>query len=98
MRAGWTLRAARDTFRLEAMEEMFDARDRHNSKPAVYTTIDSRLQNQQGSSRQWFRTSNAGDVAGFRGTIDSNFNDLVARRADTVRQLHDVTVGARAFE
>lgn len=88
-------RAARDTERYMLMEQNFDARDGHNSKPTIYTTISKDLRNQHGSTRQWFRSANAADVAGYRGSIDTDFNDLIARRADTVRQLHDVTVAER---
>lgn len=88
-------RAARDTERYITMEHNFDLRDGHNSKPTIYTTISKDLRNQHGSTRQWFRSANAADVAGYRGSIDTDFNDLIARRADTVRQLHDVTVAER---
>lgn len=89
-------RAAKDTARYDAMEHNFDLRDRHNSKPAIYTTVSQDLKNQNGSTRQWFRAANAADVAGSRASsIDTNFNDLIARRADTVRKLHDITVAER---
>lgn len=88
-------RAAADTQRYMEMERNFDQRDSHNSRPAVYTTVSHDLKNQHGSTRQWFRSANAADVAGYRGNIDADFNDLIARRADTVRQLHDITVAER---
>lgn len=88
-------RAVRDTERYMHMERNFDARDGHNSRPTIYTTVSRDLRNQHGSTRQWFRSANAADVAGYRGNIDTDFNDLIARRADTVRQLHDVTVAER---
>lgn len=88
-------RAALDTQRYIQLEQNFDQRDYHNSRPTIYTTISRDLKNQHGSTRQWFRSANAADVAGYRGNIDADFNDLIARRADTVRQLHDITVAER---
>lgn len=89
------LRAAKDTARYNMLEENFDMRDRANSQPTIYTTVSKDLRNQHGSSRPWFRTANAGDVAGYRGSIDTDFNDLVARRADTIRKLADMTMHER---
>jgi len=89
------LRSLRDTQRYDALELNFDMRDRANSRPVIYTTISKDLRNQHGSARPWFRTANAGDVAGYRGSIDTDFNDLVARRADTIRQLADITMHER---
>lgn len=88
-------RAAVDTQRYIQLEQNFDQRDYHNSRPTIYTTISRDLKNQHGSTRQWFRSANAADVAGYRGNIDADFNDLISRRADTVRQLHDITVAER---
>lgn len=88
-------RAAADTQRYMQLEHNFDQRDVHNSRPTIYTTVSRDLKNQHGSTRQWFRSANAADVAGYRGNIDADFNDLIARRADTVRQLHDITVAER---
>jgi len=88
-------RAAMDTRRYIELEHNFDLRDHHNSRPTIYTTVTPDLKNQHGSTRQWFRSANAADVAGYRGNIDADFNDLIARRADTVRQLHDITVAER---
>ena len=88
-------RAAADTRRYIMLERNFDQRDSHNSRPTIYTTVSRDLKNQHGSTRQWFRSANAADVAGYRGNIDADFNDLIARRADTVRQLHDITVAER---
>lgn len=88
-------RAQRDTARYTAMELRFDQRDACNSTPAIYTTISQDIKNQNGSTRQWFRTANSADVAGLRGSIDTNFNDLIARRADTIRKLRDITVAEK---
>lgn len=80
------------TKRYNALEENLLQRDTLNSKHTVFTTISTQLQNQSGSTRQWFRSAVANDATHDNSmSIDTSFRDLIKRRADTVSRLRDAT-------
>jgi hypothetical protein len=76
-----------DTIRYICLERNIVQRDTRNSEHTVYTSISSDLRNQNGSTRQWFRSTVADEAAGARPEIDTDFKQLIDRRADMSRRL-----------
>jgi len=85
-------RAMLDTRRYDQLEHYMLERDRLNSKHTVFTMVSKDLKNQNGSTRQWFRSAVADESAGSRPHIDTDFNDLIKRRQDVKTQLQQNTV------
>lgn len=85
-------RAMPDTRRYDQLEHHMLERDRLNSKHTVFTMVSKDLKNQNGSTRQWFRSAVADESAGSRPHIDTDFNDLIKRRQQVVTQLQQNTV------
>lgn len=86
------VRAMNDTQRYDALEKHILERDRLNSHHTVFTVISKDVKNQNGSSRQWFRSSIADESAGSRPRVDTDFSNLLARRRETVEKLAQNTV------
>lgn len=91
-----SLQSAADTARYDSLEDNLIRRDTRNSEHTVFTSISSDLRNQNGSTRQWFRSALADETAGARPAVDTDFNKLIQRRADTVRDLAMHTQAARS--
>lgn len=84
--------AAEDTLRYDEMSANISRRDHHNSRPAVFTSIDPKLKNAGGSSRQWFQQATSADAAAMRNLdVDTSFQSLIAKRADTVSRLEEMS-------
>ena len=89
-------RARASSRRIAALDAKWDARDDFNSVPTIYTSIIDKLKSQNGSAAQWFANVNSGDVVQTRAQdIDSNFSNLVAQRASTIKQLDSITAMVR---
>ena len=80
-----------DTARYSKLEDNITQRDSRNSRHTVYTSISADLRNQNGSTRQWFRSTMADEAAGARPEIDTDFKELIDRRSDMVRRLTEHT-------
>jgi len=81
-----------DTVRYDAMSANVLKRDRYNSRPAVFTMVDSKLKNANGASRQWFQQATSADAAAMRNLdVDTTFSSIIAKRADTVQRLAEQT-------
>jgi hypothetical protein len=90
------IRANAATLQLKTIIENWVARDMTNSSNSIYTAVSDDLRNQNGSDRQWFRNVNTTDHMPTRSSdIDTNFNTLVHRRAQTIQQLDAITHEAR---
>lgn len=90
------VRANTATLQLRAIISNWVSRDDANSENTVYTAVSDDLRNQNGSDRQWFRNVNTADHMPTRSAdIDTNFNTLVHRRAQTIEQLDAITNEAR---
>lgn len=88
--------ALEDTSIYDEMYENIRRRDHFNSRPAVFTTIDRNLRNQNGSSKQWFQQQTSGATAASRiNAVDSNFQTLVENRATAIRRLEQTSNMAR---
>jgi hypothetical protein len=84
--------AADDTQRYDEMSANISRRDHHNSRPAVFTSIDPKLKNTNGGSRQWFQQATSADAAAMRNLdVDTSFQSLIAKRADTVTRLEEMS-------
>jgi hypothetical protein len=73
-------------------------RDRMNSKPGIYTTIDKRLQSQDGRSKPWFRTVGSDFTETLSTQLDplnNNYDTLVRDRAEQVTSLGQATIMSR---
>ena len=90
------VRANTATLQLRAIIDNWVNRDQANSENTVYTAVSDDLRNQNGSDRQWFRNVNSADHMPNRSAdIDTNFNTLVHRRAQTIQPLDAITQEAR---
>jgi hypothetical protein len=84
--------AALDTARYDEMSANINRRDHYNSRPAVFTSIDAKLKNTNGNSRQWFQQATSADAAAMRNLdVDTSFQSLIAKRADTINRLEEMT-------
>ena len=84
--------SAADTRRYDEMSANISRRDHYNSRPAIFTSIDSKLKNTNGGSRQWFQQATSADAAAMRNLdVDTSFQSLIAKRADTVSRLQEMT-------
>lgn len=73
-------------------------RDRINSKPSVFVSIDSRLQNNNGKSKPWFRAVGREFVDSIGEQLESSnqpYDFLVSDRAEVITNLGDATVQQR---
>jgi len=90
------IRANTATLQLKSIIDNWVARDATNSENCIYTAVSDDLRNQNGSDRQWFRNVNTADHMPTRSSdIDTNFNTLVHRRAQTIQKLDAITHEAR---
>lgn len=84
--------AAPDTLRYDEMSANISRRDHYNSRPAVFTSVDSKLKNTNGGSRQWFQQATSADAAAMRNLdVDTSFQSLIAKRSDTINRLEEMT-------
>jgi len=82
-------------------ERLLLNRDRVNSKPSAFLTVDSRIQNSNGSSRPWFRAVGRDFVDSISEEIDEqnhSLDHLVKDRADVIASLGNATVQTRAAQ
>lgn len=80
-------RAYEDTEIYEEIYANVRKRDFYNSRPSCFTTVDKRIQNQNGSVKQWFQQATAADAVANRPQVDRNFQTLVAQRAESIKAL-----------
>ena len=91
------IRAYTATVQLRQIVRNWVKRDEQNSENTVYTAVSDDLRNQNGSDRQWFRDVTSQDHMPTRmSDIDTNFNTLVHRRAQTIEKLDALTTEARS--
>jgi len=91
-------RAFKPSLMLAEHERLLLNRDRLNSKPAVYVTVDSRIQNNNGQGRPWFRQVGRDFVDSISEEMsDQNrsLDNLVRDRADVIGSLGDATLDQR---
>lgn len=82
----------RDTFVYDELYENMMQRDHFNSRPSWATTIAKEIRNSNGSSRQWFEQAPSRDSAAARQlNVDTSFNSLIAKRADMVQRLDELS-------
>lgn len=81
-------RAEGDTLIYNEIYENSRRRDFFNSRPSCFTTVDKKLQNQNGSVKQWFQQATAADAVANRPVqVDRNFQTLVSQRAESIKAL-----------
>lgn len=90
-------RAYASSQRLREHENLFLNRDRINSKPGIFLTVDKRMQNSDGHARPWFRTIGRDFVDTISEEINTaqSLETLVTDRAEVVKKLGEKTLGAR---
>ena len=92
-----------EAVRQQTLERNYLARDRFNSAPSVFTSVSENLGNTSGSLRTWYKDVNmnaagrlshatSSGIATQRGT---DFNKLIANRADTLQRLSANTAEER---
>lgn len=82
----------RDTLVYDELYTNMLQRDHFNSRPSIFTTISKDLRNTNGSSRQWFQQAVSADSAAARQlNVDTSFHSLIAKRADTVQRLDELS-------
>jgi len=94
-------RAFKPSLMLCEHERLLLNRDRLNSKPAVFLTVDSRIQNNNGQGRPWFRQVGRDFVDSISEEMsDQNrsLDHLVRDRADVIGSLGDATMEQRMRE
>lgn len=90
-------RALESSLRLKEHENLLLNRDRLNSKPSVFITVDKRIQNNDGHARPWFRSIGrdfvdtiSEEISGT--TEDGSLQSLINDRAEVVKNLGDKTI------
>ena len=77
------------TERYDDAMQNFMRRDYYNSRPSIFATVDSKLQNQPGETTQWFQSATASDSAALRSSVDTDISylTLIKNRASMIRRL-----------
>lgn len=91
-------RAFKPSLMLSEHERLLLNRDRLNSKPAVFVTVDSRIQNNNGQGRPWFRQVGRDFVDSISEEMteqNRSLDHLVRDRADVIGSLGDATLEQR---
>jgi len=92
-------RAAQPSVMLAEHERLLLNRDRLNSKPGVFISVDSRLQNNDGHSRPWFRAVGREFVDSISEEMDAtntSLDNLVKDRSEVITSLGAATLKRRA--
>ena len=90
-------RAMPASLRLQEHENLLLNRDRINSKPAVFLTVDKRIQNNEALSRPWFRSVGKDFVDTISEEIgeSSDLQQLIQDRAEVIQNLGKSTLTTR---
>lgn len=91
-------RAFKPSLMLSEHERLLLNRDRLNSKPAVFVTVDSRIQNNNGQGRPWFRQVGRDFVDSISEEMteqNRSLDHLVRDRAEVIGSLGDATLEQR---